>query len=78
MDSREEGSHVWRGDGVRRDKVMGDIRMHSPHNVDIYAGQSKLSSDVKESDLVHHFGLLSVGPIWSNYCTIFGAVATLE
>ena len=63
MGGGEEGSHVWRRDGVRRDKVMGDIRMHSPHDVDTYAGQSKLSSDAKESDSVHHFGLLSVGPV---------------
>ena len=63
MGGGEEGSHVWRRDGVRRDKVMGDIRMHSPHDVDTYAGQSKLSSDTKESDSAHHFGLLSVGPV---------------
>ena len=41
---------------------MDDIRMHSPHDVDTYAGQSKLSSDAKESDSAHYFGLLSVGP----------------
>lgn len=47
MGGGEEGSPVWRGDGMRRDMVMGDIRMHSLHNVDSYAGESKLSPDVK-------------------------------
>ena len=78
MNGGEKGSPVWRGDGMRRDKVMGDIRMHSPHDVDTYAGESKLSPDAKESDSAHHFSLLNVGPVWSNYCTVFGAVAALE
>ena len=68
MGGGEEGSHVWRGVGVRRDEVMQ--YQHSPHGVDTYAGQSKLSSDVKESDSAHYFGLLSVDPVWSNYYTI--------
>ena len=44
---------MWRGDGVRRDNVMGDIRMHSSDDVDAYVRQSKLSTDAKESDLAH-------------------------
>ena len=44
----EEGSHVWRDDSVRRDKVM-----MSPHDVDIYAGKNKLSTDAKEDDSAH-------------------------
>lgn len=78
MGGGEEGSPVWRGDAMRRDMVMGDIRMHSPHNVDSYAGESKLLPDVKESDSGQHFSLLNFGPIWSNYCTVFGAAAALE
>jgi hypothetical protein len=41
---------VCRGEGVRRDKVMGDIRMHRPHDMDTYAGRSEPSKDTKESE----------------------------
>ena len=78
MGGGEEGSPVWRGDGMRRDMVMGDIRMHSLHNIDSYAEKSKLSPDTKVSNLAQHFGLLNFSPVWSNYCTVFGAAATLE
>ena len=33
---------------------------------------------MKDSDLGQHFGLLNFGPVWSNYCTVFGAAAALE
>ena len=68
MGGGEEGSPVWRGDGMRRDEVMQ--YQHSLHGVDTYVGQSKLLSDAKESDLAHYFGLLCVNPIWSNYYAI--------
>jgi hypothetical protein len=53
MGGGEEGSHVWRGDSVRRDKVMCDVGMHRPHDIDTYVGRSELSIDAKESDSAH-------------------------
>ena len=39
-----------RSEGVRRDKMMGDIRMYRPHNMDTYAGRGELSKDAEESE----------------------------
>ena len=41
---------MWRREGVRRDKVMGDIRMHGPHDMDTYTDRSELSKDARESE----------------------------
>ena len=43
-----------RREGVRRDKVMGDIRVHRPHDMNTCVDRSELLIGAKESDSTAH------------------------
>ena len=52
MGGGEEGGHVCGCDGVRGDKVMSDIRMQRPHDMNTCVNRVEPSMDLKKSDFM--------------------------